>query len=49
MTLIRVSKTQDVTALPLNRNHIPRFTKEGGAQENDEGCFGLGDQGILDS
>jgi hypothetical protein len=38
-----------VTTLPLNRNLVPRFTKEGEAQKNDEGYIGHGDQGILDS
>jgi hypothetical protein len=49
MTLIRVSEIRDVTALPLNRNLVLRFTKGGGAQENDEGCICRGDQKILDS
>jgi hypothetical protein len=49
MTLIRVPKTHDVIALPLNRNLVPRFMKEGGEQESDEGCIGHGDQRILDS
>jgi hypothetical protein len=31
--IIRVAVTQGVTALPLERNLIPRFTKLGGAQE----------------
>jgi hypothetical protein len=34
---------------PLNRNLVPRFTKGGGAQENEEGCIGHGDQRISDS
>jgi hypothetical protein len=29
MTLVRVSIIQGVTALPLNRNLVPRFTNEG--------------------
>jgi hypothetical protein len=33
MNLIRVSEIQDVTALLLNRNLVPRFTKGGVAQE----------------
>jgi hypothetical protein len=32
-TLIRVFVTWGITALPLNRNLIPRFIKRGGAQE----------------
>jgi hypothetical protein len=47
MTLIRVSKIWDVTALPLNRNLILRFAKGGGSTRNDEGCIGRGDQRIL--
>jgi hypothetical protein len=43
MTLVRVFVTQEVTALPLKRNHVPRFTIGGGVQENDEGCIGCGD------
>jgi hypothetical protein len=34
---------------PLNRNLVLRFAKGGGAQENDEGCIGRGDQRILDN
>jgi hypothetical protein len=34
--LIRVPKTRDVTTLPPYKNLILRFTKDGGAQENDE-------------
>jgi hypothetical protein len=43
MTLIRVFITWGVTSLPLKRNLVLRFTKGGGAQENDEGCIGRGD------
>jgi hypothetical protein len=42
--LIRVFKTRDITTLPLKRNIVPRFMKGGGAQENNEGCVGRGDQ-----
>jgi hypothetical protein len=34
---------------PLNINLALRFAKGGGAQENDEGCIGRGDQRISDS
>jgi hypothetical protein len=47
MTLIRVSEIWDVITLPLNKNLVPRFAKVGGAQDNDEGCIGRGDQRIL--
>jgi hypothetical protein len=49
MTLIKVPEIWDVTALRLNRNLVLRFTKGGGAQENDEGCICRGDQKILDN
>jgi hypothetical protein len=29
---------------PLKRNLVPKFTKGGGAQENDEGYVSCGDQ-----
>jgi hypothetical protein len=49
MTEIKEFVTRGVTALPPYRNLVPRFMKEGGAQENDEGCIDRGDQRILDS
>jgi hypothetical protein len=41
---IREFITQGVTTLPLKRNLVLRLMKGGGAQENDEGCIGHGDQ-----
>jgi hypothetical protein len=49
MTLIRVPGTWDITILLPYRNLVPRFMKEGGAQENDGGCIDRGDQMISDS
>jgi hypothetical protein len=46
MTLIRVSKIRDVTALPLKRNLVPIFMKGGDAQEGDEGCISRGGRRI---